>query len=133
MTTAETATIPRWQVIAGWVLSSLLLFPFLPSAFFKIAQPGEFIVQWSKTYPASSARPLGIIELACVALYFVPRTSVLGAILMTGYLGGAVATHVRAQESSFVVPILVGAIAWGGLFMRSRRLRQLLPTVRNEL
>lgn len=129
MSSSDTATPPRWQIITSWVLSVLLLVPFLPSAFFKIAQPGPFLAQWTTSFPASSARPLGIIELACVVLYFIPRTSVLGAILMTGYLGGAVATHVQKGEVNLVVPVLVGVIAWGALFLRTPRLRALVPTV----
>ena len=124
-------SIPKGQIIAGWVMSVVILFPFLPSAFMKIAQPGDFIVEWSKGYPAGSARPLGIIELLCVVLYFVPRTRVLGAILMTGYLGGAVATHVHMGETIAFIPVLVGMLAWGGLFMRDQRLRALLPTVKD--
>jgi hypothetical protein len=62
-----------------------------------------------------------------VILYIIPRTSVLGAILITGYLGGAVSTHVRAQEMQFLMPVLFGALAWLGIFLRDARLRQLLP------
>ena len=62
-----TDTIPRWQRVTGWVLSGILALVFLPSAFFKIAQPKGFIEEWSKTYPAGSARPLGIIATTCTA------------------------------------------------------------------
>jgi hypothetical protein len=130
MTTGESASIPKWQRVTGWVLSCLPLAAFLPSAFFKIAQPGEFIVEWSKGYPAATARPIGLVELSCVVLYFLPATRVLGAILITGYLGGAIATHVHAGEWIFVVPLLIGVMLWGGLFLREPRLRALLPTVK---
>ena len=123
-------SIPKGQIILGWVMSGIILFPFLPSVFMKVAQPGDFLAQWSKGYPPASARPLGIIELLCVVIYFVPKTRFLGAIPMTGYLGGAVATHVRMGEVAAVVPVLVGMLAWGGLFMRDQRLRALLPTVK---
>lgn len=66
--------IPKWQRVTGWVLSGLLALVFLPSASFKIAQPEGFIEEWSKTYPASSALPLGVIELATFLLYLVPKT-----------------------------------------------------------
>jgi hypothetical protein len=122
--------IPKWQVRAGWILSCLPLLAFLPSALFKLVQPGEFLAQWSKNYPPAAARPIGIVELSCVVLYFVPATRVLGAILITGYLGGAVATHVHGGEAIFVVPLLIGIMLWGGLFLRDPRLRQLLPTTK---
>lgn len=69
---------------------------------------------------------LGIVELACVALYLIPRTAVLGAVLLTAYLGGAVATHARIDEP-YVIPIIVCGVAWLGLFLREPRLWPLLP------
>jgi hypothetical protein len=130
MVAPEAVAIPKWQARTGWVLSCLPLLAFLPSAVFKLVQPGEFLAEWSKSYPSATARPIGIVELSCVALYFVPATRVLGAILLTGYLGGAIATHVRAGEAIFVVPLLIGIVLWGGLFLRDPRLRQLLPTTK---
>src|SRR5262249_20201198 len=94
----EQAPIPRWQVVSGWVLSGILSFVFLPSAFFKIAQPAGFLDEWSKTYPASSALPLGVIEVTLFVLYLVPKTRYLGGLLMLAYLGGAVATHLHAGD-----------------------------------
>ena len=74
--------------------------------------------------------PLGILQLACLALYVMPQTSMLGAILWTGYLGGAVATHVRVGNPMFshvLFPVYVGALLWLGLWLRDARLRPLLP------
>jgi hypothetical protein len=73
--------------------------------------------------------PLGIVLMVCTVLYLVPATAVLGAILLTGYLGGAVATHVRAGHSPFEVlfPVIFGALLWVGLVLRDRRLRSLVP------
>jgi hypothetical protein len=73
--------------------------------------------------------PLGIILLICTILYVIPRTAVLGAILLTGYLGGAVVTHVRAGEGWFPItfPIIFGVFLWGGLYLRDTRLRALIP------
>jgi hypothetical protein len=68
---------------------------------------------------------IGIVELACTILYVIPRTSILGAILLTGYMGGATATHVRVGEP-FIIPVLVGVLVWGGLYLRDERLRTLL-------
>jgi hypothetical protein len=78
-------------------------------------------------YPDSAFMPLALVELACAVLYVVPRTSVLGAIVTTGYLGGAVATHVRIGEKQFVVAIIVGILVWLGLYLREPRLRELVP------
>src|SRR5215813_11709108 len=108
-------SIPKWQRVTGWVLSGILALVFLPSAFFKIAQPQGFIEEWSKTYPAASALPLGVIELTLFVLYLVPKTRYLGGLVMLAYLGGAVATHLHAEDGMFPVPILVGITAWLGL------------------
>ena len=81
-------------------------------------------------YPASTVFPIGVILLLCVVTYVVPSTSVLGAVLLTGYLGGAVATHVRAENPLFshaLFPIYVALFIWGGLFLREDRLRALFP------
>ena len=81
-------------------------------------------------YPMHLAPIIGIIELVCLAVYVIPRTSVLGAILFTGYLGGAIATHVRVGNPLFthvLFPIYVAALLWGGLFLRDDRLRALIP------
>jgi hypothetical protein len=81
-------------------------------------------------YPASSVHWIGLIELVCLVLYLVPRTAVLGALLMTGYLGGAVATHVRISSPLFthtLFPIYVALMLWAGLYLREARLRLLLP------
>ncbi len=121
--------IPKWQIVTGWVLSGILAVPFLPSAFFKIAQPGEFLEGWTKTYPAKSALPLGIIELTMFVLYIVPKTRYLGGLIMLAYLGGAVATHVHMDDGNFPVPIIIGVIAWLGLYLRDRKLRALVPFV----
>jgi hypothetical protein len=81
-------------------------------------------------YPASAVLWIGLIELVCLALYLVPRTSVLGALVLTGYLGGAIATHVRLGSpllSHTLFPIYVALLLWGGLYLRETRLRELVP------
>jgi hypothetical protein len=81
-------------------------------------------------YPVGLAAGIGILLLVCVALYLVPRTSVLGAILLTGYLGGAVASHVRIGDPWFshaLFPVYVGLLVWGGLYLHDQRLRALIP------
>jgi hypothetical protein len=80
-------------------------------------------------YPESLVIIIGVIELACLAVYVIPRTAILGAILMTGYLGGAIATNLRAGTPLFnvVFPIIIGALLWGGIYLRDQRLRALIP------
>ena len=104
----------------------------IPDAIIKIhkagARPRRQIehVGWS----VSLANTLGILLLSCVALYAIPRTSILGAILLTGYLGGAVATHLRAGDPLFshvLFPTYLGALLWLGLYLRDGRLRVLVP------
>jgi hypothetical protein len=70
--------------------------------------------------------PIGLLELLCAVLYLVPQTALLGAVLLTGYLGGAVATHLRIGEP-FVLPLVLGVLIWAGLWLRDPRLRGLLP------
>jgi hypothetical protein len=77
-------------------------------------------------YPVSLAVGIGLLELACLALYVIPRTSVLGAVLLTGFLGGAISTHVRVQDPLLThsfFPVYVGLLVWGGLLLRDARLR----------
>jgi hypothetical protein len=84
-------------------------------------------------YPAGAVFPIGVVELACLALYAIPRTSVLGAILLTGHLGGAVATHLRAGSPLLgytLFPLYVAAVLWGGLYLRNARLRMVVPITR---
>jgi hypothetical protein len=80
-------------------------------------------------YPAGVIVPLGIVQLACLILYLVPATSVVGAVLLTGYLGGAIATHVRIESPLFthiLFPVYLAVLLWGGLFLVDRRVRQLV-------
>ena len=81
-------------------------------------------------YPEDVLIPLGVVELSCVVLYLIPQTSVLGAILLTGYFGGATATHVRIHDN-FAAPVVIGAIAWLALFLRDPRIRELIPLRRS--
>jgi TRAP-type C4-dicarboxylate transport system permease small subunit len=71
--------------------------------------------------------PVGLIELVCVVVYLIPQTSVLGAILMTGLLGGATITTLRVSDPTYPMPVVFGMLAWGGLYMRDLRLRALIP------
>jgi hypothetical protein len=82
-------------------------------------------------YPAGMILPLGLVQLACLALYLVPRTAIVGAVLWTGYLGGAIATHVRLGNpllSHVLFPVYVAAFLWAGLWLRDRRVRALVKS-----
>jgi hypothetical protein len=112
---------------SGRVVSALPVLMLTLSGVMKLVQPPMVIEGLTKLgYPTSLLVPLGIVELACTILYIVPQTSVLGAILLTGYLGGATATHLRVGES-WIGPVLLGILIWLGLFLRDSRLRALLP------
>lgn len=80
-------------------------------------------------YSESAIIPIGIVLIVCTVLYLIPRTAVLGAILLTGYLGGAVATHVRVGNSTFgiVFAVVFGVVVWLGIYLRDERLRELIP------
>jgi hypothetical protein len=78
-------------------------------------------------WPENLLVMLGIIELACAILYAIPATSILGAILVTGYLGGAVATHFRMSDVQGISAFILGIVIWLGLFLREPRLRSLIP------
>jgi hypothetical protein len=78
-------------------------------------------------YPTSLVVPIGVISLVCTLLYAIPRTSILGAILLTGYLGGATATQVRLQAPWFLFPVVIGVLVWLGPFLTDGRLRALIP------
>jgi hypothetical protein len=83
-------------------------------------------------YPEHLVLGIGILELACLVLYAIPRTSLLGAVLLSGYLGGAIATHVRVGSDwfSLLFPVLIGGLLWASLVLRDRRLRLLIPFYR---
>jgi hypothetical protein len=114
-------------LIIGWVLSVLPALMLLAGAAMSLSGSKQ-AVEGSRAYGFTDRAgvAIGITAAVCAILYLLPPTAVLGAILMTGYLGGAVATHVRAQES-FIAPIIVGIVVWLGLFLRDPRLRVLIP------
>jgi hypothetical protein len=97
------------------------------SAAAKLTQSPEMVENFSKMgFPPGSILTIGILEALSLLLYLVPQTAVLGAILITGYMGGAVAIHVKQAEPVFL-QVGIGVLAWGGLFLRDARLRELLP------
>jgi hypothetical protein len=117
--------------ITGWILSGLMILFLLFDSISKIALEQHVVQATTEIgYPLAAIRPLGIICLICTALYAVPRTAVLGAILLTGYLGGAIASKVRIEDplfSSVLFGVYFGLLIWGGLYLRDERLRSLVP------
>jgi hypothetical protein len=128
---APTVAVSKKALWAGYVLSVLPGLFLLLDGVMKLVKP-EFVVKATVDlgYPESVIVPLGIVLVACTVLYLIPRTAVLGAILLTGYLGGAVATHVRVGDNAFSIlfPVILGALLWGGLYLRDERLRLLIPS-----
>ncbi|MBA3685887.1 MAG: DoxX family protein, partial [Planctomycetes bacterium] len=117
----------RWT---GLSLTSVTALFLLMDAVGKLVMAAPVVAATTKLgYPESSVVGLGIVLLGCTMLYLLPRTAVLGAILLTGYLGGAVATHVRVGGEAFPVgfSLALGVLLWGGLYLRDPRIRELIP------
>ena len=128
---SEASNPPRPSKAALWigrVLSALPVLALTMSAVFKFLPPNEEMTKGMEHvgWPMRVMLGLGIVELSCALLYAIPQTAVLGAILCTGYLGGAIATHVRVGDPFFVQSIL-GVLVWAGLYLRDRRIRALIP------
>jgi hypothetical protein len=112
---------------AGRALTALSLVPFLMGIFMMLTKNPQAIEGMTKLgWPASAANTILALELGCLILYLIPPTAVFGAVMLTGYLGGAVATHLRAGESP-AMAVIVGALVWAGIYLREPRLRALMP------
>ena len=130
----QSAPLSKGRLWTGRIMSALpALFLFIDGVG-KLVKPAPVVegtVQLG--YPESVLLGLGIVLLTCIVLYVIPRTAILGAILLTGYLGGAVATHVRVGSpllSHILFPVYVAVLIWGGLYLRDERLRALIPVRR---
>lgn len=118
------------RTIAGWVVSGLVAAFMLLDAGLKFAQPPGVAEAFQRTgWPMDLSVTLGVILLGCTLLYLIPKTAVLGAILLTGYLGGAVATNLRLHNPAFNTwfPIVFGVLAWIGVWLRERKVGQVFP------
>jgi|RhiMetdeSRZDD1v2_1073273.scaffolds.fasta_scaffold103526_2 DoxX-like protein len=128
---AQSASVSKKAFWSGIIISALPALGLLFSGSGKLAKPETILTEFSRLgYPESVVLGLGILEIACTIVYLIPRISVLGAILLTGYLGGVVATHVRIGDPFayvFIIPITFGALLWLGLYLRDARLRALIP------
>ena len=114
-------------VWVGRIVSALPVLGLIMSAWFKFSKAPEAVEGMGKFgWSEDMLLTLGIIEVACTIIYLVPQTAVLGAILLTGYLGGATATHVRIEDP-FMPPLIMGVLVWLGIYLRDARLRELIP------
>ena len=126
---SDSQTVPvskrtRWT---SYVMSGLPILLLLFSAGMKFAKPAGMAEGFAHLgVPEHLALTLGIIELGSVVIYAIPRTAVLGAILLTGYMGGAIMTHLRIGEATYM-QVLIGVFVWGGLYLRDPRIRELIP------
>jgi hypothetical protein len=115
---------------AGRILVALSALFLLFDAAGHLIVPAAVVEAFNRLgYPLSLSSVLAIVELVCLIVYVIPRTAILGAILLTGYLGGAVATHLRVHDPLFdtLFPIIFGGMVWAGLYLRDQRLRVLIP------
>jgi hypothetical protein len=120
--------VSKGTLWTGRIISALPVLFLLMDGAMKLFKPAFVVEATVKLgYSESVIVPIGVVLIVCTILYLIPKTSVLGAILLTGYLGGAVATHVRTGESLFsiVFPVIFGVLLWLGLYLRDTRLRAL--------
>jgi Na+/H+ antiporter NhaC len=127
----QSGSTSKGMLWTGLAISAVITLLLLLDAAMKIMQVAPVVQGTVQAgYPASAVLPIGIILLVCLICYAIPRTSVLGAILLTGYLGGAVASNLRISSPLLtytLVPVYVGILVWAGLFLRDGRLRALIP------
>ena len=130
-TNPEPAASSKVPTRIGWALSILTMASMLFDAAGKLALESHVVDATTKIgYPVDAIRPIGVLALLCTILYAVPRTAILGAVLLTGFYGGAVASKVRIEDplfSSILFGVYFGLIAWAGLYLRDERLRSLFP------
>jgi hypothetical protein len=130
-TGARNASSSKTSMWAGRIIITLLVLFLLFDGIVKVAKTAIAMEANARVgYPAGLVLPLGVIELLCVVLYVIPSTAVVGAILLTGYLGGAIATQVRLEDPFFLLPVVIAVLIWVGLFLREPRLRALIPVRR---
>ena len=125
---AQTTSVSKQSLWAGRMISALTIAFLLFDSGLKVMNLAPAVEATARLgYPPGLVRSLGIVEIVCLAVFLIPRTATLGAILLTGYLGGATATQVRLEDPWFFFPVLVGVLVWSGLYLRDPALRALLP------
>jgi DoxX-like family len=126
--TGQSAPVSNGRLWTGRVVSALVALFLSMDGVMKLIKPEPVVKATVELgYPESVILGIGIVLLICVILYVIPRTSILGAILLTGYLSGAVATHVRVGDPLFthtLFPVYVAVLVWGGLYLRNRQLER---------
>ena len=124
-----TSRLQRWLPWAGWLISLAPVWILLSSARWKLTHDPWYVAEWGRIGWNEGALPLiGALQLTSVVLYLIPQTAVLGAVLLTGYLGGAIASYTRMGEPyPVLVPLTTALLAWLGLYLREERLWSLLP------
>ena len=128
---AETVPASKVMLWSGRVISGLIVSFLLFDAIIKVIKLAPAVEATTRLgYPVSVLVPIGIALLVSTVLYAIPRTAMLGAILLTGYLGGATATQVRVGDPWLLLPVVFGVLLWAGLFLRDARLRVLIPVRR---
>lgn len=126
MTNSNQTKQTRAMTVLGWIVTAIPVAAMLLSAAMKLTHHAGFVQSWTRGlgFPITTMTAVGVIELACVVLYLVPRSAVLGAILVAAYLGGAAAAHVRIGQP-VEIPVGLGVLAWVGLLLRNPRARRL--------
>lgn len=130
----ETTPVSAKRLWTGRIVGAVAVLFLLFDGIIHLMKPAPVVESFAQLgYPVKLAVGLGIVELLCLALYVIPRTAILGAVLLTGYLGGAIASHLRIGDPLFshvLFPVYVAILIWGGLFLRDERLRGLIAARR---
>lgn len=127
-TETQAAPISPARLWSGRIISALPALLLLFSGAMKLIKPVPVVQGFARFgYPESLMVVIGLPEIGCTLVYLIPQTSVLGAILMTAYLGGATASNVRVGDSSYFITVTLGVLVWGGLLLRDDRVRALIP------
>ncbi|HUK32520.1 MAG TPA: DoxX family protein [Vicinamibacterales bacterium] len=128
-TMSASTRVSRWITWIGRIVSVVPVFILLSSARWKLTHNTWYVSEWKRIgYAPNALNGIGLVQVACVVLFLIPQTAVLGTVLLTGYLGGAIASYVRIGEPyPVLVPLSTCLLAWAGIFLREERLRALLP------
>ena len=122
------SSLSKAMIVAGWVVSVLPSLALLMSGSMKLIGSEELSKSFEHLgFPDKLALILGLVEIGATLIYLIPWTSALGAIVLTGYLGGAVAAHARLEEMNFIAPVILGILIWLGLVLRDPKVRAILP------
>jgi len=121
---------PKWMTISGWILTLLVTAALIMSGVMKFSNDPQLLEGLEKMRLTHEVvKKIGIVEISCAVLYLFPPTTVLGAMLLNGYLGGAVFVHVQLGDpiGNIITPVVIGVLAWLGVYLREPRLRAIVP------